>query len=99
MFDLFVAFRFLKEGRTQTVLILVGIILGIAVQVFLNALIVGLQASLISRTVGAAPHIVGAMPDQEPIPILPRDDARPVAARVVTNEGNIKPIHGRESRR
>jgi lipoprotein-releasing system permease protein len=92
MFDLFVAFRFLKEGRTQTVLILVGIILGIAVQVFLNALIVGLQASLISRTVGAAPHIVGAMPDQEPIPILPRDDARPVAARVVTNEGNIKPI-------
>jgi lipoprotein-releasing system permease protein len=92
MFDLFVAFRFLKEGRTQTVLILVGIILGIAVQVFLNALIVGLQASLISRTVGAAPHIVGTMPDQEPVPILPRDDARPLAARVVTNEGNIKPI-------
>lgn len=92
MFSLAVAFRFLKEGRTQTVLILVGITLGIAVQVFLNALIIDLQRSLVEDTVGRAPHITASMPDVVPEPSLAAEAGRPVLARVVTNEGNVKPI-------
>jgi len=97
MFDVFVAFRFLREGRIQTVLILTGIVLGIAVQVFLNALIVGLQASLIARTVGNAPHISGTMPDAEPIAVLPPDPERRILSRIVTNEGSVKPIRDGET--
>jgi lipoprotein-releasing system permease protein len=92
MFDLFVAFRFLREGRGQTILILTGITLGIAVQVFLNSLIVGLQSSLVERTVGKAPHITGTMPDLEPLPLSASVDGTRTVSRVVTNEGAVKPI-------
>jgi ABC-type lipoprotein release transport system permease subunit len=93
MFHLAVAFRFLKEGRTQTVLILVGITLGIAVQVFLNALIIDLQRSLVEDTVGKAPYITASTPDVVPGPGLKAAaGGEPVLARVVTNEGNVKPI-------
>lgn len=93
MFNLAIAFRFLKEGRTQTALILFGITMGIAVQVFLNSLIVGLQRSLVDQIVGTAPHITATMPDLVPSASLPSSEAgRPTLARVVTNEGNVKPI-------
>lgn len=92
MFDVFVAFRFLREGRAQTALILTGIILGIAVQVFLNALITGLQANLVAKTVGNAPHITGSMSDLEPEAVVPAGPGTSTAVRVVTGEGNIKPI-------
>lgn len=92
MFDVFVAFRFLREGRTQTILILSGIILGIAVQVFLNGLIVGLQANLVAKTVGNAPHISGSIPELEPAAVLPSAPGAATSVRVVTNEGNVKPI-------
>lgn len=52
------AIRFLVEGRSQTLFIAVGIAIGIAVLVFLNILITGLQKSLIDTTVGSSPHIV-----------------------------------------
>ena len=92
MFNLMVAFRFLKEGRLQTVLILVGISVGIAVQVFLNSLIVGLQKDLVLKTVGTAPHITATMPDLTPASARPAEAGRVTLARVVTNEGNVKPI-------
>lgn len=56
-FELQVATRFLMENRGQTVLILLGIAVGVAVMVFLTALIDGLQANLIEKTVGRSPHI------------------------------------------
>jgi lipoprotein-releasing system permease protein len=92
MFNLAIAFRFLKEGRTQTALIVFGIMMGIAVQVFLNSLIVGLQRSLVDQIVGTAPHITASMPDLVPAPALADPSGRPILARVVTNEGNVKPI-------
>jgi len=92
MFNLHVAFRFLREGRSQTALILFGITLGIAVQVFLNSLIVGLQRNLIEQTVGSSPHLTASMPDLVPSPLLPAEDGKPVLTRVVSNEGNVKPI-------
>ncbi len=63
LFELKVALRFLREGRGQTVFILMGIAVGVAVQVFLNTLITGLQADLINQTVGSS-HIFGFKENQ-----------------------------------
>ncbi len=57
-FALFVGIRFLREGRMQTVLIWVGVAVGVGVMVFLSALINGLQASLVRQTLAAQPHVV-----------------------------------------
>ena len=92
MFNLAVAIRFLREGRGQTALILFGITMGIAVQVFLNSLIVGLQASLVDQTVGKSPHITASMPDLVPESSYVSPDGRTALSRIVTNQGNVKPI-------
>jgi lipoprotein-releasing system permease protein len=52
-----IAVKFLREGRAQTTLILVGIAVGVAVIVFIAALITGLQANIIGRTLGTQAHI------------------------------------------
>jgi lipoprotein-releasing system permease protein len=52
-----IAMRFLREGRTQTTLILVGIAVGVSVIVFITALIQGLQSNIIERTLGTQAHI------------------------------------------
>lgn len=57
-FEWFVSLRFLKEGRTQTVLILAGVGFGVGVMVFLSALISGLQASLVQQTLSIQAHVV-----------------------------------------
>lgn len=55
--QLTLALRFLKQGRAQTALILTGIAVGVAVIVFVTALIQGLQDNLIERTLGTQAHI------------------------------------------
>ncbi len=57
-FEWMLARRFLTENRGQTMIIILGIAIGVAVMVFLTALIDGLQANLIQNTVGRSPHIV-----------------------------------------
>lgn len=52
-----IALRFLRHGRAQTLLILVGIAVGVAVIVFVTALINGLQDNIIERTLGTQAHI------------------------------------------
>ncbi len=51
------AARFLSSGRTQTLLIISGIAIAIAVQVFIGLLIGSLQRGLVDRTVGNAPQV------------------------------------------
>ncbi|KFE63478.1 ABC transporter permease [Hyalangium minutum] len=68
-FELFVALRFLREGRAQTVLILAGASVGVAVIVFLSALIDGLQASLVAKTLGSQPHIIVRAPEEVARPL------------------------------
>jgi lipoprotein-releasing system permease protein len=53
-----VAWRFLTFSKIQTLFIVTGIAVGVAVQMFVGLLIDSLQANLIDRTVGASPHIV-----------------------------------------
>jgi lipoprotein-releasing system permease protein len=65
-FELFVALRYLREGRIQTALILTGIAVGVGVIVFLSALITGLQDSLIDRTLGSQALVVVRAPEVVP---------------------------------
>ncbi len=51
------AVRFLRSGRGQTILIIAGIAVAIAAQIFIGLLISSLQKTLVSRTVGNQPQI------------------------------------------
>lgn len=72
-FPLEVALRFLREGRMQSVLILGGASVGVAVLIFLSCLITSLEQGLIDQTLGSQAHIVVRPPDERVVPVL--DDA------------------------
>jgi len=59
-----IAIRLLREGRTQTLLIATGIGVGVAVILFITALIQGLQDNIIDRTLGTQAHIKVQAPDE-----------------------------------
>jgi lipoprotein-releasing system permease protein len=59
-----IALRFLRDGRAQTTLILVGIAVGVSVIVFIVALITGLQSNIVERTLGTQAHIKVEAPDE-----------------------------------
>lgn len=65
----YVAIRFLREGRLQTLLIITGAAIGVAVMVFLSALMGGLADSLIAQTLGTQAHIVVRPPDEVARPL------------------------------
>ena len=75
-FESRVATRFLREGRMQTLLIIVGVAAGVAVVAYISALITGLQRNTIEKTLGAQAHVT----------LNPRDDAV-LAARAPASAG------------
>ena len=70
-----IANKFLREDKAQSTLILVGIAVGVAVIVFLTALITGLQGNIINRTLGTQAHI-RVQPTEESNHILAPADGR-----------------------
>lgn len=68
-----IGMRFLKFSKGQTLLIIIGIIIGVAVQVFVGSLIEGLQVSLIDGTIGNSPHVT--LSSEERGETFDRDDA------------------------
>ncbi|ABC83178.1 ABC transporter permease [Anaeromyxobacter dehalogenans] len=80
-FELFVALRFLREGRAQTALVLGGATVGVGVIVFLTALIGGLQATLVEQTLGSQAHVVLRRPERVPR-VLPPGPGEALAAVV-----------------
>lgn len=58
------ALGFLREGRAQSLMIMIGVAVGVAVIVFVTALIQGLQANIIERTLGTQAHIRLLSPDE-----------------------------------
>lgn len=52
-----IALRFLSSGKGQTVLIALGISVGVAVQIFIGCLIQGLQINLVDTTIGNSSQI------------------------------------------
>ncbi|MDP3135946.1 MAG: ABC transporter permease, partial [Burkholderiaceae bacterium] len=67
-FESRVALRFLREGRMQTLLIIVGVAAGVAVIAYISALISGLQSSTLTKTLGAQAHITLRSPDDVVLP-------------------------------
>lgn len=60
-----IAARFLKSSPGQSALIIAGIAVGIATQVFVGSLITSLQDDLIDSAVGSSPHITLTAADDE----------------------------------
>lgn len=52
-----IAKRFLWSGKTQTFMIILGIAIGVSVQVFIGSLINGLQDDLVNSTIGSSSQI------------------------------------------
>ena len=94
-FELAIAWRFLTEGRAQTLLIIVGIAVGIGVQVFLDSLITGLQLNLIDTTVGTSAHVTATSADRTARPILDAS-SMPTGYTAVSGEQLDRPIRGWE---
>lgn len=63
-----IALRFLTSNKGQTIMIALGIAIGISVQIFIGSLIQGLQIGLVDATIGRASHItVQAAKRNEPV--------------------------------
>ena len=100
-FELRVALRFLREGRMQTVLIVVGVAAGVAVIAYITALISGLQNSTLTKTLGAQAHISVRAPDDVVTPaaaflpgasVLTETQPRAQRPRSVANWQALLPI-------
>lgn len=63
-FEWIAASRFLREGRLQTVAILLGIGIGVGVIIFMSAALAGQQENIVRRVLSAQAHIV-LIPAQE----------------------------------
>jgi lipoprotein-releasing system permease protein len=68
-FEWITALRFLKEGRMQTIFIVTAIAIGVAVIVFMSALLLSLQANFIKRVLTSQPHIQLIPPDEVARPL------------------------------
>lgn len=80
-FEWRVAVRFLREGRMQTVLIVVGVAAGVAVIAYVTALVNGLQRNTVAKTLGTQPHVSLRAPDEAVTPAWPRPpDAAVIAS-------------------
>lgn len=93
-FDWFVALRYLREGKVQTALILGAVSVGVAVVVFLSALIGGLQSSLIAKTLGSQAHIVVHPPDLEARVLVEERAGQIIAARIEKPSQRLQSISG-----
>jgi lipoprotein-releasing system permease protein len=59
-----IAKRFLLASKRQTLVIILGIAVGVSVQVFIGALIAGLQTSLVNTTIGSRSQITITLEDE-----------------------------------
>jgi lipoprotein-releasing system permease protein len=88
-FESRVAWRFLREGRMQTLLIVVGVAAGVAVVAYISALISGLQRNTLEKTLGAQAHVTLSAPDDVVLAAAPA--APGTAALVQTQPRSQRP--------
>jgi lipoprotein-releasing system permease protein len=93
-FEWFVALRYLREGKLQTALILGAVSIGIAVVVFLSALIGGLQTSLIAKTLGSQAHVILHPPDLEARVVIEEQAGQLLSARIEKPSQRLQSIAG-----
>ncbi|MGP5213287.1 ABC transporter permease [Psychrobacter immobilis] len=88
-----IAISFLREGRIQSLMITLGVAIGVAVIIFITALIQGLQTNLIDSTLGSQAHIRLLPPDEVNLIAPPaadtlqliQEDKRPQRLRSINN--------------
>lgn len=79
-FEWILAIRFLREGLTQSILIVTGVSVGVSVIVFMSALLTGLQNNFLSRIFASQAQIVLQPPDEVARPL--RQDPNALILRV-----------------
>ena len=79
-FEWIAANRFLREGRLQTIFILLGVSIGVGVIIFMSAALAGQLANVVRRVLSAQAHIV-LLPPQEVA--RPLRDARAAAEAAI----------------
>lgn len=80
-FAWFAAWRYLRTDKAQTALVLAAVAVGVSVIVFLSALIGGLQASLLDKTLGSQPHVTLRRPREAARVLVEETDAAVIARR------------------
>ncbi len=90
-FEWVVAFRFMREGLTQTLLIIFGVALGGGVIIFMSALLAGLQANVVRRTLNYQAPIQIFAPDQVARP-LRTGEPSDVAARIQPRSQQLRSV-------
>ncbi|MEQ1768330.1 MAG: FtsX-like permease family protein [Devosia sp.] len=70
LYSIKIAARYLTANRAQSLLLILGVAVGVYVFVFMSALIGGLAVLLIDRTVGSVAHVVVEPPDRDPASIM-----------------------------
>ncbi len=96
--EIFLALRFLREGRLQTLLIIGGASVGVAVILFLSALISGLETSLVAKTLGTQAHIVLTPPDEVARTLRTVGDGEVLIAHVERTAQRVRSIEGWQTR-
>ncbi len=87
MLSLRIATRFLRTSPGQSILIVAGIAVGIAVQIFVGTLITSLQASLLDTTIGNASHVTLQNVDDKKAIVY-----TPAIQRVLASDPRVKLI-------
>ncbi len=91
-FAWFVALRYMRDARGQTLLILAAVAVGVSVLVFLSALIGGLQTSLIDKTLGSQPHITLRIPREVARPLVESSPGVAIARQVAESSQRLRSI-------
>ena len=91
LFESIVAFRFMREGLTQTLLIVFGVALGAGVIIFMSALLAGMQANIVRRTLNSQAPIVILPPDQVARPLRAAGPAA-IAAQVQPRSQQLRSV-------
>ncbi len=68
-FECWIAYRFLKEGRVQTLFIICGVAIGVAVIVFMSALLSGMQSNFVDRVLTGQSHLQLSPPKEVTRPL------------------------------
>ena len=98
-FEWIAAVRFLREGRMQTLFIITGVAIGVAVIVFMSAMLSSLQANIIRRVLSAQAHIVLLPPQEVARPLRENEPGAIESAIIQRPYQRVRSINGRRSPR
>jgi lipoprotein-releasing system permease protein len=91
-FEWITALRFLREGRMQTLFIITAVSIGVAVIVFMSAMLASLQANFLKRVLTSQPHIQLIPPDEVARPQRRPGNGEVIAATIQRPVQRIRSI-------